>query len=125
MKRYISVIVGICLSGVAYAAEPTRPISDDQLLSYASAPYDKNRIEKQKDLLGLLNGTPVVADFICSDLCPAYTVRVIHFELGKVKNCDAAGGVEKAIRIPVSIASTDKVFCFPKVLTDNWEKYQK
>lgn len=125
MKQYISVIVGICLSGMTFAVEPTQPISDDQLLSYASAPYDKNRIEKQKDPLGLLNGTPVVADFICSDLCPAYTVRVIHFELGREKNCAAAGGVEKAIRIPVSIAAMDKVFCFPKVLADNWEKYQK
>lgn len=125
MKRYASMIVGICLSGVAYAAEPIRPISDDQLLSYASAPYDKNHIEKQKDLLGLLNGTLVVVDFICSDICPAYTVRVIHFELGRVKSCAAAGGVEKAIRIPVSIAAMDKVFCFPKVLTDNWERYQK
>lgn len=125
MKRYISVIVGICLSGVAYAAEPTQAISDDRLLSYASRSYDKNRIEKRKDLLGLLNGTLVVADFICSDLCPAYTVRVIHFEPGKEKSCAAAGGVEKVIRIPVSIAAMDKVFCFPRVLVNNWEKYKK
>jgi hypothetical protein len=125
MKRYIFVIVCLCVSAAAYTAETIRPISEDQLLSYATDSYDKNHIEKQHDLLGQLNGTNVVVDYICSDLCPFYTVRVIHYELRKEQNCASAGGVEKALRIPVSIATTDKVFCFPKVLTDNWEKYQK
>jgi hypothetical protein len=93
--------------------------------SYASASYDKNHIEKQRVMLGLLAGTPVVADFICSDVCPNYTVRVIHFDLKKDQSCTAADGVEKAMRIPVSIAAMDKVFCFPRVLMDNWDKYQK
>lgn len=125
MKRYIFVIVWLCISGVAHTAETIRLISDDQLLSYASASYNKNNIEKQHDLLGHLNGTLVVVDFICSDLCPFYTVRVIHYELEKEQSCASAGGVEKALRIPVSIATMDKIFCFPKILTDNWEKYQK
>lgn len=125
MKQYFAVAVEACLCIEVLAVEPPQPISDNALLSYASALYDKSHIEKQRTFLGQLNGTPVVADFICSDLCPTYAVRVIHYELGKDQSCAAAGGIEKAIRVPVSIAAMDKVFCFPKVLTDNWEKYQK
>ena len=76
-------------------------------------------------MLGLLNDSPVVADYICSDVCPDYTVRVIHYELSEGQTCNSVGGVEKALRIPVAIAATDKVFCFPRVLVDNWEQYQK
>ncbi len=122
MKRI--VWVAISWSAMLTAAHADS-ISESALLSYASTSYDKYRIEKQQVVLGLLDGTPIVADFICSDLCPNYTVRVIHFDLNKDQRCSAAGGVEKAIRIPVSIAATNKVFCFPKVLADNWEKYQK
>jgi 5,10-methylene-tetrahydrofolate dehydrogenase/methenyl tetrahydrofolate cyclohydrolase len=72
-----------------------------------------------------LDGTPVIAEFICSDVCPDYTVRVIRYELKKDQTCSRVGGVEKALRIPVGIAATDKKFCFPKVLVNNWDKYQK
>src|SRR5262249_33956082 len=116
---------GLCVGAFALE-EPSRPITDSALLSYASTPYDKYLfLLKRRVLLGLLNGTPVVVDFICSDVCPDYTVRVIHFELGKDQDCAAAGGIEKTIRVPVSIAKMDRVFCFPKVLVDNWETYQK
>jgi hypothetical protein len=125
MRWRLSIIVWACLSGVACVSSSTRPVSDDELLNYAVAPYDKNHIQLQKSWLGLNNGTPVISEFICSDLCPHYTVRVIHYELERDKSCAAAGGIEKAIRIPVSRATMNKVFCFPKVLADNWEKYRK
>lgn len=122
MKRIVWVAISWSVMLTAAHADS---ISESALLSYASTSYDKYRIEKQPVVLGLLDGTPIVADFICSDLCPNYTVRVIHFDLNKDQRCSSVGGVEKVIRIPVSIATMDKVFCFPRVLADNWEKYQK
>ncbi|HXK22260.1 MAG TPA: hypothetical protein VMS55_06230 [Myxococcota bacterium] len=111
------------MSLIAAPSHAASSISESELLAYASAPYD--RVEIKHVVLGLLNDSPVVADYICSDVCPDYTVRVIHYELSEGQTCNSVGGVEKALRIPVAIAATDKVFCFPRVLVDNWEQYQK
>lgn len=108
---------GVCL------APPVPSISAKEVFAYASAPYDL--VENEHIVLGLLNGSPVVVDFICSDFCPDYTVRVIHYELREDQTCSSVGGVERELRIPVGIAATDEVFCFPKVLVDNWAKYQR
>ena len=108
---------------LAAASASARSISEAELLAYASTPYDS--VENKKIALGGLDGTQVVADFICSDICPDYTVRVIHYELRADQTCSSVGGVEKALSIPVGIAATDRVFCFPKVLVDNWHKYQR
>jgi hypothetical protein len=127
MKSVLSAYLLVALTvGVAKAeATPVPLLSDSSLLAYASTPYDKSAVDATRVLLGTLNGTPIVADFFCSDLCPEYTVRVIHFELIKGSSCSAAKGIEKSMKIPVSRASVPREFCFPKVLTDNWEKYQK
>lgn len=116
----VAVVTVYC---AAYAADKNRPLSEEALLAYASAPYD--RVDKHVVSLGQLNGTPVIAEFICSDLCPDYTVRVIRYDLKNDQTCSGVGGVEKALRIPVGIAATDQTFCFPKVLVNNWDKYQK
>ena len=122
MKWFLVALV-VAISRFATASEEPSTTSESALLAYASASYET--VEKQRVELGRLNGAAVVADFICSDVCPDYTVRVIHYELQNAQTCRAVGGVEKAIRIPVGIGATDKVFCFPKVLVDNWKNYQR
>lgn len=121
--KLIPLLLALAAQAPAYAADANPPLSEDTLLSYASTPF--SRVDKRIVPLGRLNGTPVIAEFICSDLCPDYTVRVIHYELKKDQACREVGGIEKAVRIPVSIAETDKTFCFPAVLVTNWEKYQR
>lgn len=122
--KMIPLLVAVgTIYGSAYAADTNRLLSEEALLAYASAPFD--RVDKHVVSLGQLNGTPVIAEFICSDMCPHYTVRVIRYDLKKDQTCSGVGGVEKALRIPVSIAATDKTFCFPEVLVSNWGKYQK
>ena len=74
--------------------------------------------------LGSHNGSRLVADFFCSDLCPTYTVRVIHYDLPDRKTCHEVGGVERAVAVPVGIGSVDHQFCFPTVLIDNWSRYR-
>ena len=121
-RRLLLSLTGISWL-LAASSAPVPPISEDELLAYASAPYD--RVDQERVTLGMLNRTTVVVDFICSDFCPDYTVRVIHYELRAGQTCSSAGGVEKPVRIPVGIAATDRVFCFPKVLVDNWHEYQR
>jgi hypothetical protein len=123
MKMILLLFSVVTIYAPAYAAETNKPLSEETLLAYASAPYD--RVDKHIVSLGELNGIPVIAEFICSDVCPDYTVRVIRYDLNKDQTCNGSGGVEKALRIPAGIAATDKTFCFPKVLVTNWSKYQR
>ena len=123
MRMFYFVAAMLPIFGSAYAADTNKSLSEEALLAYASAPFD--RVDKQIVSLGQLNGTPVIAEFICSDVCPDYTVRVIRYNLKNDQTCSGVDGVEKALRIPVGIAATDKKFCFPKVLANNWTKYQK
>jgi hypothetical protein len=125
MKR-INIIRYLVL-WVAIAAGPCfgqgASLSEESLLKYASSHYDKKSYGKQHQILGKLNGAEVVVDFICSDICPDYTVRVIHLGVPPGEQCTAIGGVEKTIVIPVSIAAGPKAFCVPKILADNWNSY--
>lgn len=114
-------IVELCL--LTIASTRVSSISEDELLAYACAPYDN--VDERSVLLGHLDGGRVVADFICSDVCPDHTVRVIHYELDPGQTCGSVGGIEKPVTVPVGIGTTDQVFCFPKLLVDNWQRYQR
>jgi hypothetical protein len=57
-----------------------------------------------------------VADFPCSDLCPAYTTRIIHYDVAPGPPCDAAGGVTQLRLVPFSIGTREEAFCIPKPL---------
>jgi hypothetical protein len=123
-------LTGICFALLIVSAivariglSQTLPLTDKTLLQYASKSYDKEAHNGLREVLGTLNNAEVVADFICSDLCPNYTVRIIHFNVEPGVKCSAVGGVEKSVMIPVSIAATLKAFCFPRVLIDNWDAY--
>lgn len=107
---------------VANAPGVVKGLSDATLLAYASSAYDRRQMTSVHVVLGQNHGVTVIADFPCSDLCPAYTVRVIHYDV-PLSRCSAVGGVEKAILVPVSIASTERSFCFPKVIADHWDSY--
>ena len=100
----------------------TQALSDAALLSYASSEYDK-RLAIESRALGSLNGTDVLVDYFCGDVCPNYTVRVIHFAVEPGPRCIEAGGVERSVVIPVAIAAMERTFCFPRILADNWESY--
>ena len=98
-------------------------ISEAQLLEYASTSYDKGAHGAPRQILGVLNDVNVVVDFVCSDLCPAYTVRIIYFDVEPDARCAEVGGVEREVIVPVAISARSKAFCFPEVLTRNWNTY--
>jgi len=97
----------------------TRAITDEWLLDYATKPYER-RFPMGREVLGTLNDVAVVADFMCSDVCPAYTVRIVHFDVEPGARCTAIGGVERSVVVPIAIAAMQKAFCFPSVLAQNW-----
>ena len=57
----------------------------------------------------------MVADFPCSDLCPAYTRRIIHYDVAPA-DCAGTGGIVVAETYPLGIAVTKRDFCEPAVL---------
>ena len=127
MERVISVIffvITLFFTG-AFGDTSLTEVSDEEILDYATRPYNKYKIEQHRVVLGSRGGAIVLAEYICSDICPEYTVRVVHYELSKDQNCSEVSGIEKEIRIPVAIAAMNKTYCFPKILIDNWKNYTK
>jgi len=117
------LVVGVV--GVLGACAQRELSADDRrLLDYASRSYDKREMMHTKVSLGVHNGTPVVAEFPCSDICPNHTVRIIHYVLRDGQACSQAGGVEKRIPVPEGIGRTERAYCFPAILVENWRKYR-
>src|SRR5947208_16993159 len=92
-----------------------RHVSDAQLVLYAATAFDKRRMMFRREAIGLHRGTLVVADFPCSDVCPVYTRRIIHYDVAP-DACSRAGGVVVAETYPLGIAVTKRDFCEPAVL---------
>jgi hypothetical protein len=93
-------------------------LTDAQIAAAATAPFDKKAKMGAHDVLGVVGKFKVVADYYCSDVCPAYTVRVIHFDANPRTDCGKAGGLVKTYIIPHGIAAVPQAFCVPKVLVD-------
>jgi hypothetical protein len=108
---------------VAAAERPAlRPVSEQEVLAYATGDYDKS--SAASFVFGSLQEVPVFVDFVCSDLCPQMTVRIIHLRRSGAA-CTAAGGVERSVLVPVAIAVLQKSFCFPKILVAHWADYRR
>jgi hypothetical protein len=103
-------LLGACLA---------RSLSDSDLVSYAAKGYDKKAMQGKHLVLGAHHGISVVVEFPCSDLCPAYTTRIIHYDLPPDGTCAAQGGVTVLIGTPVGIGEMPVQYCVPKVLADN------
>jgi hypothetical protein len=112
--RYL-LALGACAATGAAAAQP-RGLSDADLVAYAASPFDHLAMMEKHVTVGLNHGVTVVADFPCSDICPQYTTRIIHYDVAPGARCTAAGGVTQTRRVPYSIAMIDKPFCIPKAL---------
>jgi hypothetical protein len=93
-------------------------LTDDQIVKAAAAPFDKKEKMGRHEVLGQVGKVNVVADYYCSDVCPAYAMRVVHFDASPRTECDKAGGVVKTYIIPKGIAAVPQAFCVPKVLAE-------
>ena len=112
---------------IGAAASATPPVQMDAaaLQAWAGKPWDKAALMHTTAAVGRYNGVPVVADHPCSDVCPQYTVRIIHFQLPADASCASVGGVEKEVLVPVAITVRSKTFCVPDALVKSGQYYGK
>jgi len=128
-KRIFSrtrVLVGLLMlaSTSAFAGKPD-VLDAAALQAYAGKPWDKAALMHSTIELGRYGGAPVVAEFPCSDVCPQYTVRIIHYRLPEDASCASVGGVEKSVLVPIAIAVMQKTFCVPEPLAASGKYYSK
>jgi hypothetical protein len=103
---------------VLFFAACAPDLTDEQIVGAARAPFDKKAKMGRHEVLGQVGKVNVVADYYCSDVCPDYTMRVVHFDAKPGKACQAAGGFVKTYIVPRGIAAVPEAFCVPKVLVD-------
>jgi hypothetical protein len=117
-----AILLMAALGGTVSAAG-ANPLDDAALRAYAARPWDKARLMGRTVQLGRHHGVPVVAEFPCADVCPQYTVRIIHYVLPDGESCESVGGVEQGVDVPVAITMMPRTFCFPKLLFDAGQHY--
>ena len=116
------VVAGVAIGTTACATAPAQ-MDAAALQAYAGKPWDKAALMNTTVELGHYQNVPVVAEFPCSDVCPQYTVRIIHYQLPPNASCASVGGVEKKVLVPVAITVLPKTFCIPEPLLASGQYY--
>jgi hypothetical protein len=114
--RVLVSFAALACSACAVGGRDT--LTDESLMAIATSPYDKGRMAFRKVELGRHHGVVVVAEFPCSDLCPAYTTRVIHYDVPSEDGagCAKIGGSIEPVPVPMGIGRGLAFYCLPKVL---------
>jgi hypothetical protein len=110
------LIVALMALGFA-ASPPARPprIGDAGLLRFARSRFDPYQRADRIRVLGLHRGTPVVVDYPCGDVCPAYTKRIVHYDVPP-EACGRVGGTIVNELIPRGPAVMPRPYCEPSVI---------
>ena len=108
-------IAPVLLLTTAAAYAGADPVSDAELVARANAVMSVKDAPADR-MLGSHKGVPVIIDVRCGDVCPQYTVRIIHYVIGPGPDCTKLGGDTANVMVPVSITSRPQAFCVPHVL---------
>ena len=129
MRSPISIVLimaaATCLDMTAACATSPAQTDAATLEAYANKPWDKAALMHTTVELGAYKGIPVIAEFPCSDVCPQYTKRIIHYRLPADATCASVGGVEKQVLVPIAITVLPKTFCIPEPLVASGLFYVK
>jgi hypothetical protein len=106
------------LAAGAGSAAPRDTLTDAQIKAFAAKPFDRRTKMFKHDDLGVHHGVHVVVDYPCSDVCPNYTTRIIHYAVDAGPACDRIHGAAVSLQVPMSIATVPRTYCVPKVLTE-------
>jgi len=117
-------VAGMAIGATACAGTPAQ-MDAAALQAWAGQPWDKAALMNTTVELGRYRNVPVVAEFPCSDVCPQYTVRIIHYRLPPEASCASVGGVEKEVLVPIAITVRPKTFCIPEPLVASGQYYAK
>jgi hypothetical protein len=124
ISAVFAILAGTVVGAAACAGTPAQ-MNDTTLQAWAARPWDKAALMNTTVEVGSYRGVPVVAEHPCSDVCPQYTVRIIHYRLPPDVSCASAGGVEKQVLVPIAIAVRSKTFCIPQPLVASGQYYSK
>jgi len=119
-----AAVAGMAIGATACAGTPAQ-MDAAALQAWAGKPWDKAALMNTTVELGRYRNVPVVAEFPCSDVCPQYTVRIIHYQLPPEASCASVGGVEKEVLVPIAITVRSKTFCIPEPLVASGQYYTK
>lgn len=121
----LAAILTALATGCAVRAGEPGQLDAAALQARAAQPWDKASLMGTTVVLGSYRGVSVVADHPCSDVCPQYTVRIIHYQLSADASCASVGGVEKQVLVPIAITVLPKTFCIPEPLVASGSYYSK
>jgi hypothetical protein len=119
-----AAVAGMAIGATACAGTPAQ-MDAAALQAWAGKPWDKAALMNTTVALGRYRNVPVVAEFPCSDVCPQYTVRIIHYQLPPEASCASVGGVEKEVLVPIAITVRPKTFCIPEPLVASGQYYAR
>lgn len=119
-----AAVAGMAIGATACAGTPAQ-MDAAALQAWAGQPWDKAALMNTTVELGRYRNVPVVAEFPCSDVCPQYTVRIIHYQLPPEASCASVGGVEKEVLVPIAITVRPKTFCIPEPLVASGQYYAR
>ena len=116
MRAMAAGALALLLTGTACAAAaPLHRLSDRDFAHYAASKFDQRAMMGRRLVLGSHGGTRVVADFVCGDVCPAYTKRIIHYDVPP-ERCGAVHGKVVSQLVPRGPAVIGQPLCEPPVL---------
>jgi hypothetical protein len=111
----LSVAAATAASACGDRPAPQRRLTDADLVAYASAEFDKRAMMFKRVPLGRHRGLAVVAIHPCGDVCPAYTRRIVHYDV-PLADCERRGGVVREQLVPRGPAVARQPFCLPAAL---------
>ncbi|RCS29748.1 hypothetical protein DEO45_11415 [Rhodanobacter denitrificans] len=123
MRSLAMIAAGFAIA-CAHAGMPA-PFDAAALQAWARKPWDKAALMNTTVEVGRYRGVSVVAEHPCSDVCPQYTVRIIHYRLPPGAACASVGGVEREVLVPIAITMRSEMFCIPEPLVASGLYYAK
>lgn len=113
--------------------EPTRRLTDADVASIATKFDDPKNNNHGRLRLGTHNGVMVLDDHLCGDICPDYTISIVHYDAEPGASCEKIGGITKDAVVPAAASIGTQSFCIPaplaaaqcKLLLEQWRKSQK
>ena len=121
--RVFSVVIVLCWACSTPVPPPHGVLSDEELQAYGTSRYDKREFMSKTLELGTHRNTTILVEFPCSDICPDYTVRVIHYVIPQGKTCSEIGGIVRKFKVPAGPAMHFEEFCFPEPIVKVWSRY--
>jgi hypothetical protein len=112
-RATIAVLAFVLSGGCAGAMND--PLSDAELVGRADAMFAMKDGPADR-VLGVHRGALVMVDVRCGDVCPAYTVRIIHYGVDPGPACKQIGGDIASVGVPKGIGVGLQDFCVPHVL---------